>query len=56
MKTTPSAIVGMIFGLLLIAGGLYIAIARGEYTGHATVGLGLCLMILIAVISHGRSR
>lgn len=56
VKITPAVIVGVIFGLLIIITGLYISIVREEYTGYPTIGLGLCLIILIIIVARGKTR
>ncbi len=55
IKITPAAILGIIFALLIIGAGFYICIVRGEYAGYPTIGLGLCLITLIVIISRTRS-
>ncbi len=56
IKITPAIIAGMIFGLLVVGTGLHILITTGKYVGYPTIGLGICLMILIVIVSRGRTR
>jgi hypothetical protein len=51
-KITPSTIAGMGIGLLLMGGGLYIGISKGEFAGYFSVALGLLLIVLIGIIAR----
>lgn len=56
VKITSASIIGMIFGLMIIGAGLHICIVTDKYAGYPTVGLGLCLMVLIAIVSRGKAK
>ncbi|MDM8525006.1 hypothetical protein QUF80_16670 [Desulfococcaceae bacterium HSG8] len=56
IKITPSSIVGVLLGLLLMGGGIYIGFFNGEYFGYFSIALGLFLIILVIIVSRARTR
>jgi len=50
IKITPSAIIGLIIGILMIVGGIYTVGIYGGYSGYYFAALGICCIVLIIVI------
>ncbi len=55
IELTPSVIIGLLIGLILIAGGLYRVFAHGGYEGYYGAAMGILFIGLIFAVLWSRN-